>query len=149
MEERPPTLRTSAAYHAEGRGPCLTATGVAVPVARGGQGRGRPAPPWRGGCSQTPVLAGRKPRLLFLLSGELLFRLAARTLCGVLFQLPPRFTRLEPPLLDPSVPRARLTHRAGGCEIGQVALQAGQALRHPRLIHLARFPVAEPLAYPS
>ena len=43
------------------------------------------------------VLRRRKPRLLFLLSGVLLLRLAARTFLWLLFQLPPRFTRLEPP----------------------------------------------------
>lgn len=43
-----------------------------------------------------PVLARRKPRLLLRLSGCQLLRLATRALAGVLFQEPPRFTRLEP-----------------------------------------------------
>ena len=34
--------------------------------------------------------------LLFLLSGVLLLRFAARQLIALLFQLPPRFTRFEP-----------------------------------------------------
>lgn len=38
----------------------------------------------------------RKPRLLFLLSGLLLFRLPTVQLFALLFQLPPRLTRLEP-----------------------------------------------------
>lgn len=38
--------------------------------------------------------ANRKPMLLFLLSGLFLLRLAARTFCGLLFQDPPRKTRL-------------------------------------------------------
>ncbi len=42
------------------------------------------------------VLERRKPKLLLRLSGVLLLRLAERTLSGLLFQLPPRFTRLEP-----------------------------------------------------
>ena len=40
--------------------------------------------------------ARRKPRLLLALPGELLLRLATRQLVALLFQLPPRFTRLEP-----------------------------------------------------
>ncbi len=44
------------------------------------------------------VLAQRNPRLLFRLSGVLLLRLAPRSLDGsLLFQLPPRHTRLELP----------------------------------------------------
>ncbi|HPE70480.1 MAG TPA: hypothetical protein PLF96_14275 [Thermotogota bacterium] len=42
------------------------------------------------------VLARRNPRLLLLLPGELLLRLATRQLLALLFQLPPRLTRLEP-----------------------------------------------------
>ncbi len=38
----------------------------------------------------------RKPRLLFRLSGVLLFRFEERQFLALLFQLPPRFTRLEP-----------------------------------------------------
>ncbi|MEO5347694.1 MAG: hypothetical protein H7834_15145 [Magnetococcus sp. YQC-9] len=34
--------------------------------------------------------------MLLRLSGVLLLRLAERTLAGLLFQLPPRLTRLEP-----------------------------------------------------
>jgi len=34
--------------------------------------------------------------LLFLLSGQLLFRMAVRQLLALLFQLPPRITRFEP-----------------------------------------------------
>ena len=40
--------------------------------------------------------ATRKPRLLFRLPGELLLRFADRQFLGLLFQLPPRFTRFEP-----------------------------------------------------
>ena len=40
--------------------------------------------------------ARRKPRLLFLLSGLLLFRLPTVQLFALLFQLPPRATRLVP-----------------------------------------------------
>ena len=39
------------------------------------------------------ALARRNPRLLFRLSGVFLLRLAERTLCGLLFHEPPRFTR--------------------------------------------------------
>ena len=38
----------------------------------------------------------RNPRLLFRLSGVFLLRLAERTLAGLLFQEPPRFTRFVP-----------------------------------------------------
>lgn len=40
--------------------------------------------------------AGRKPRLLLRLPGLFLLRLAARQLEALLFQEPPRFTRLSP-----------------------------------------------------
>ncbi len=40
--------------------------------------------------------ARRKPRLLFVFEGVLLFRFATRQFLAELFQLPPRFTRLEP-----------------------------------------------------
>ena len=40
--------------------------------------------------------ARRKPRLLLLLPGELLLRLADRKFLPLLFQLPPRFTRFDP-----------------------------------------------------
>ena len=39
------------------------------------------------------ALARRNPRLLFRLSGVFLLRLAERTLRGLLFHEPPRFTR--------------------------------------------------------
>ncbi len=39
---------------------------------------------------------GRKPMLLFRLSGVLLLRLADRQFSALLFQLPPRITRFEP-----------------------------------------------------
>lgn len=39
--------------------------------------------------------ASRKPRLLLRFEGVLLLRLATRQFVAVLFQLPPRFTRLE------------------------------------------------------
>ena len=39
--------------------------------------------------------AGRKPMLLLRFVGELLLRLAERRLFGLLFQFPPRITRLE------------------------------------------------------
>ena len=45
------------------------------------------------------VLARRKPRLLFRFVGVFLFRLAERRFCGLLFQEPPRLTRLA--LWDP------------------------------------------------
>ena len=41
-------------------------------------------------------LARRNPMLLLLLPGLLLFRLADRQFCALLFQLPPRITRFEP-----------------------------------------------------
>lgn len=40
--------------------------------------------------------ARRKPLLLFVFDGVLLFRLATRQFVALLFQLPPRRTRLEP-----------------------------------------------------
>ena len=43
-----------------------------------------------------PDLAKRKPMLLLRLPGSLLLRLADRQLLSLLFQLPPRLTRLEP-----------------------------------------------------
>ena len=47
--------------------------------------------------SQCWEAARRKPRLLLRLSGLLLSRLPAVQLLALLFQLPPRFTRLELP----------------------------------------------------
>lgn len=62
-------------------------------------------PPWRDGkaaCSahreSTPraeLRATRKPRLLFRFVGVFLLRFADRQFLALLFQLPPRFTRLE------------------------------------------------------
>ena len=46
-------------------------------------------------------LASRNPRLLFRLSGVFLLRLAERTLRGLLFQEPPRFTRRQTLVLFP------------------------------------------------
>ena len=46
-----------------------------------------------------PVLAKRKPMLLLVLYGLLLFTLPTCMLLAVLFQLPPRITRLEPPTI--------------------------------------------------
>ena len=43
--------------------------------------------------------ARRKPRLLLRLSGELLLRFETRQFLALLFQLPPRLTRLEPFIL--------------------------------------------------
>ena len=48
-------------------------------------------------------LAGRNPMLLFRLAGWFLLRFAARVLPAVLFQEPPRFTRLSA-----RAPRARV-----------------------------------------
>lgn len=42
--------------------------------------------------------ATRKPRLLFRFVGVFLLRFAERQLFALLFQLPPRMTRLEPSL---------------------------------------------------
>lgn len=50
----------------------------------------------RGGRSWGGAGAGRKPRLLLRLPGLFLLRLAARQLEALLFQEPPRFTRLSP-----------------------------------------------------
>ena len=49
-----------------------------------------------GPSSSLTVLARRKPKLLFRLSGEFLLRFAERQFLALLFQLPPRLTRLEP-----------------------------------------------------
>ncbi|MDQ7065343.1 MAG: hypothetical protein Q9P90_13990 [candidate division KSB1 bacterium] len=45
---------------------------------------------------QPAVLQGRKPTLLLLSSGLSLLRLTERTFLALLFQLPPRLTRLAP-----------------------------------------------------
>ena len=62
----------------------------------------------------------RKPMLLLLLFGLLLFRFATRTLFAELFQLPPRLTRLEP---DPVIPPGRQflpeTQRACKAKVGK------------------------------
>ena len=47
-------------------------------------------------CHKLRRRTTRKPRLLLRLPGELLLRFATRQFVAVLFQLPPRFTRLEP-----------------------------------------------------
>jgi hypothetical protein len=47
------------------------------------------------GLYRVSVLATRKPRLLFRFVGSFLLRFAERRFCGVLFQEPPRLTRLE------------------------------------------------------
>lgn len=44
-------------------------------------------------CYKRPDWARRKPKLLFRFDGVFLLRLAERTLAGLLFQEPPRFTR--------------------------------------------------------
>lgn len=66
-------------------GPCSS------PRSWGTGGRG-----WDSASLRCVVLTRRKPKLLLLLSGELLLRLATRQLLALLFQLPPRFTRFEP-----------------------------------------------------
>ena len=69
------------------------------------------------------MLARRKPRLLLRLPGELWLRLAARTLRGSLFQLPPRFTRLaspEPCTPGWSVARNRIKWHGGNLAIGKL-----------------------------
>lgn len=54
----------------------------------------------RGSGESRVAWARRKPRLLFRLSDVFLLRLAERTLCGLLFQEPPRSAR-EPPWPTP------------------------------------------------
>ena len=51
----------------------------------------------------TELRATRKPRLLLRLPGEFLLRFADRAFCAVLFQLPPRLTRLVPDSRDPKI----------------------------------------------
>ena len=51
--------------------------------------------PWTAPSARRTGLAQRNPRLLSRLPGVFLLRLAARRLPAVLFQLPPRLTRLE------------------------------------------------------
>jgi hypothetical protein len=46
--------------------------------------------------SSSGAAATRKPRLLLRLPGSFLLRFAVRQFVAELFQLPPRFTRLEP-----------------------------------------------------
>jgi hypothetical protein len=46
--------------------------------------------------------------LLFLLSGVLLLRFAARAFLALLFQEPPRLTRLEPPIRYPPIKQKKL-----------------------------------------
>ena len=57
-------------------------------------------------CSATRAGDGadktrRKPRLLLRLSGSFLLRFETRVLLSLLFQLPPRFTRLRPSVAAP------------------------------------------------
>ena len=78
-------------------------------------------PPSRG--SARPAWARRNPRLLFRFVGSFLFRLAARTLSGLLFQEPPRFTRrdssgLRPP---PLYVRKKLASQALGVGVTGMA----------------------------
>ena len=47
------------------------------------------------GLYRLSVLATRKPKLLFRFVGVFRLRLAERRFCGLLFQEPPRLTRLE------------------------------------------------------
>lgn len=56
--------------------------------------------------------ARRKPWLLFRFDGLFLFRFAERAFAAVLFQLPPRFTRLVPDAAPLAAPV--LTERHGG-----------------------------------
>ena len=80
-----------------------------------------PGTPWRPGTGLRPVRRRcsigrraretRKPRLLFSFPGEFLLRFAERQFLALLFQLPPRFTRFEPPW--DKAPRCFLTPAAG------------------------------------
>ena len=77
--------------HHHGRGACGKTTWTGASLSR---------TPWSPGIpgallGGAPVLTGRKPRLLLLLSGVLLLRFATRALSASLFQLPPRLTRFE------------------------------------------------------
>ena len=65
------------------------------------------------------VLERRRPMLLLRLPGLLLLRFATRALAAVLFQLPPRLTRLSPPPVGPprgSHPGRVRSTAAGGDE---------------------------------
>ena len=59
---------------------------------------------------RTSYRARRKPRLLLRLSGVLLLRFDTRQFLALLFQLPPRFTRLEPYGVCSFLPR-HLVHK--------------------------------------
>ena len=77
------------------------------------------------------VLTRRTPKLLLRLPGSLLLRFAERTLAGLLFQLPPRFTRLEP--LGPSSQvhhcRKPLSAQCQGIGVNHVADHAAHRAR--------------------
>lgn len=84
------------------------------------------------------VLTGRKPRLLFLFVGVLLLRFAERQLFALLFQLPPRFTRLDPedgprPVAPRAQPRYG-SHASTPC--GSTPLNPN----HPKMPAAARVP---------
>ena len=70
-------------------------------------------------CPSELERARRKPLLLFVLVGVLLFRLATRQFVALLFQLPPRRTRLEPSLSQmfplSFIQLKRVSHTGGGC----------------------------------
>ena len=86
------------------------------------------------GADSLPVLERRKPRLLFRLAGLFLLRLAQRTFLGLLFQLPPRITRLDPPKTAQLLNRCTTTielylqgcARAETLHVRQRTVQAGR-----------------------
>ncbi len=73
--------------------------------------------------------------LLLLFPGELLFRIALRTFLGLLFQLPPRMTRLA----SPSVGSGSLLSGYAQCraKVAQMPADANQALLHALVINVA------------
>lgn len=87
--------------------------------------------------------AGRKPRLLFRLPGSFLFRLAERAFLASLFQLPPRFTRLEP---DGRRPRLLSKPAKGPFSSGKMhpRNQCTQASLPCRVTQFSRFPAGLP-----
>ena len=52
--------------------------------------------PWTPPFGRARELTGRRPTLLLRLPGSFLLRFAARQFLALLFQEPPRLTRLEP-----------------------------------------------------
>jgi hypothetical protein len=68
------------------------------------------APPAKQSARHKGGLASRKPRLLFLFVGSLLFRFAARAFWLLLLKLPPRITRCA--FIDPSPPPPLLWRRS-------------------------------------